>query len=214
MSEKLSVREKSEIVVNAGLNAIPYIGGVLSALYFGAKEEKRFKRLENFYNGLKERVETLEDNLLDIDKVDKLKLALIIEEINESVENDFAEKRIDYFQNCFINSITVSSENEYDKQRYFISLLLKLTDLDIEILLELYKVPAGHGFSYDQERVEVANEFNGSLEKLKSYGFLNSKLNGKLKPNIDWGEITLFMISNFGRNFVDYCLFSDGVNNK
>ena len=39
-------RDKLELVVNAGLQAIPYVGGPLSTLYFGYKDEQRFERIE------------------------------------------------------------------------------------------------------------------------------------------------------------------------
>jgi hypothetical protein len=44
--EKLNFKEKMEIVVNAGLQMIPSVGGALSTLYFGYKQEQRFKRVE------------------------------------------------------------------------------------------------------------------------------------------------------------------------
>lgn len=38
-----------DIVIEAIIQTIPYVGGALSTLYFGHKQEKRFKRLETFY---------------------------------------------------------------------------------------------------------------------------------------------------------------------
>ena len=39
-------KEKFELAVNAGLQAIPYVGGPLATLYFGYKQEQRFQRIE------------------------------------------------------------------------------------------------------------------------------------------------------------------------
>lgn len=39
-------KEKFELVVNAGLQAIHYVGGPLATLYFGYKQEQRFQRIE------------------------------------------------------------------------------------------------------------------------------------------------------------------------
>lgn len=205
MKEKLSFSERRDIALNAGISAIPYLGGALSALYFGAKQERRFKRIETFYTNLGDSVKDLKESLVDLDKLDKVKLAVIIEEINESIEMDFAEERLKYFQNCFINTITSSNQN-YEKQRFFISVLSKLTDLDIDILQTLYNAPKDHGLSYIDDTEEDAIEYNASLERLKSYGLLNSRLNGKLEANISWGKITLYTLSQFGKDFVNYCL--------
>ena len=39
-------KEKFELAVNAGLQAIPCVGGPLATLYFGYKQEQRFQRIE------------------------------------------------------------------------------------------------------------------------------------------------------------------------
>lgn len=44
--EKISGKDKLELVINAGLQAIPYVGGPLATLYFGYKQEQRFQRVE------------------------------------------------------------------------------------------------------------------------------------------------------------------------
>ena len=60
--------------------------------------------------------------------------------------------------------------------------------------------------TYAQQDDEEAADFNAALERLKSDGFLNSRLNGMLKAGIEWGEVTAFYLSGFGREFVEYCL--------
>lgn len=47
--EHLSAREKRDLVIQAGIQAIPHVGSALATLYFGRKQELRFKRLETFY---------------------------------------------------------------------------------------------------------------------------------------------------------------------
>ena len=202
--DNLTLKEQGAVIVEAGLNAIPVVGGSLATLYFGAKQEKQFKRLERFYSELQQRVESAEN--IDISKVDQSALASIIEEINESVEADFTENRLEYFQNCFLNSLRAGGEADHDKKRYFISKLLRLSDFDIDVLVALYKAPEGHVLAYDKQDQDGAGDYNASLERLKSDGFLNSRLNGKLKAGIEWGEITAFYLSGFGRDFVEYCL--------
>ncbi|CAK2026482.1 hypothetical protein VCRA2110O173_340005 [Vibrio crassostreae] len=147
-----------------------------------------------------------EQQSIDFEKVDKEALASIIEEINEAVELDFTESKLDYLHNCFINSLSVGAEKEYEKKRYFITKLIKMSELEIEILINFYKAEAGSCYKYQNKDLEDAADFNASLEQLKSSGFLNSSLNGTLSPGIDWGDITAFTLSSFGRDFVKFCL--------
>ena len=49
MDEKLSRKEIRDQIIQVGLNALPYVGSPLAALFFGIRNEKRFKRLEAFY---------------------------------------------------------------------------------------------------------------------------------------------------------------------
>lgn len=70
-----------EVILEALMQALPYVGGSLATLYFGHKQEKRFKRLEKFYEELKEE-----------DEIDFL--------LVEGVCINYC-----YFQNCNIKNI-------------------------------------------------------------------------------------------------------------
>ena len=48
-NEHLSAIEQRDLVIQAGMQAIPYVGSSLATLYFGRKQDLRFKRLETFY---------------------------------------------------------------------------------------------------------------------------------------------------------------------
>ena len=58
-SEKLNFAETRDIVIESGLQLIPGVGGAISSAYFGVKQAKEFKRLENFYKLLSEELETI-----------------------------------------------------------------------------------------------------------------------------------------------------------
>ncbi|MCI5149327.1 MAG: hypothetical protein D3916_08060 [Candidatus Electrothrix sp. MAN1_4] len=45
-------KNRNENAIEAGLELISGIGGALATLYFGRKQEIRFKCLENFYSQL------------------------------------------------------------------------------------------------------------------------------------------------------------------
>ena len=206
-NDQLTNKEKIELAIQAGLNAIPTIGGSLSTMYFGTKQEKRFKRIENFYNDLKNDFDKYKDELKSLEDQNRDELTGIIEEINENVETDYTEKKLTYFKNCFYNSLTDISKDSYRKRKYFVSTLGQLTELDIQVVIDLYKANDGHGYMPNTNNEEGNNpEFIGTLEKLKSYGLIYSKLNGTLRPGVNWSEITLYIISSFGQEFVRYCL--------
>ncbi|MEZ9883836.1 hypothetical protein AB4374_08160 [Vibrio splendidus] len=202
--DKLSLKDQGALVIDAGLCAIPVVGGSLSALYFGAKQEKRFKRLERFYSELKDKIQ--EPSAINFDKMDSSALASIIEEINEAVESDFTESKLDYLHNCFINSLSEGAEQEYEKKKYFISQLMKMSELDINLLIDLYKAESGSHYKYLKSDAPNSSDINVALERLKSGGFFNSSLSGPIRPGISWGEITAFTLSDFGKDFIDFCL--------
>jgi len=209
MSEpKLSTKEKFEIAAQAGLNAIPYIGGSLSTLYFGAKEERKFKRIENLYALIRDDFEEFKGRILPLESFDKFKLSALIDEINENAENDAIGNKIEYFRNCFFNILTNQDEEAFDKRKYFIQALSQVTQLEIEILSNLYKAGDGHAYSPKSEKEDHfdINQYNGLLERLKSIGFLNSSLNGTLHPGINLSQISAYQISDFGKEFVAFCL--------
>ena len=52
--DDLKGAEKRDLAIQTGLQLIPYVGGSLCTLYFGTKQEKRFKRIESFYRELAE----------------------------------------------------------------------------------------------------------------------------------------------------------------
>ncbi len=206
-NDKLTIKDSLELTIQAGINAIPIVGGSLATIYFGAKQERRFKRIEKFYKAIKDEFDKIRDDIKPIEEQSSNKLASIIEEINEGVERDITDERIHYFKNCFFNTLTEPDDSSFGKRKYFINLLSILSNMDITILVNLYKSKSNHGYHPNLESKEKSvSEYNGSLEKLKSYGMLFSSLNGALEPGINWSKITFFTISEFGREFVKYCL--------
>ena len=79
---KLTNSDKRDLVIQAGMQLVPYVGGSLSSLYFGAKQEKRFKRLESFYQEIAYEIEKMKDSILSVDKQDPIALEAIIESLH------------------------------------------------------------------------------------------------------------------------------------
>lgn len=82
MSDKTVDRDT---IIEAVVQAIPYVGAPLATLYFGNKQEKRFRRLDKFYQELKEEMSKSPNVYKDITQHNPEELSAIIEELNENV---------------------------------------------------------------------------------------------------------------------------------
>jgi hypothetical protein len=204
--QSLPIRTYTSLIVEAGVNAIPVVGGSLATLYFGRQQEVRFAKLERFYKEMSEILKTVEMKIIGADKQSIESLAEIIDEINEAVLYDITEKRKEYLKHCFYNTLCSKIENQSDKYKYFIKTLGIITNQQLQTVSDLFKFPPGHGCKYMEDGQDVAHEFNASLESLKSYGFINATMHGTIRPGVNWGHITLFSLSEFGREFAKYCL--------
>ena len=94
---ELTGKEKNSVGRQAGLKLIPGVGGALSGLYYGRKQEIRFKRIEKFYQELSMQLKDIESKLLPIEKHDQETLLALIEEINEKIEHEHREEKQKYF---------------------------------------------------------------------------------------------------------------------
>ena len=74
MSDKLSNSEKRDLILQAGIQLVPYVGGPMASLYFGSKQEKRFKRLESFYQEIAREVEAMRDSIGTIEQQNPIAL--------------------------------------------------------------------------------------------------------------------------------------------
>ncbi len=213
--KRLTAKKKLELVVQAGLQLIPHgIGASLSSLYFGAKQERRFQRLESFYQKLEHDFRDMrEDDLKKIkEKIESLDindrdfLAAIIEEINEKIEREHIEQKINYFKNIFINYIIEPIKiNNYDERRFFVDALGSMTLLECELLGSIYSQNKSvEVLSLQRDGADKYAIF-GSITKLKNYGFLESTEFRYLAENI---LNDIVRLTHFGRKFCDFCLRS------
>ncbi|MTI29863.1 hypothetical protein [Xanthovirga aplysinae] len=203
---KLTKKDKVELAISTGISAIPYIGGSLNTLYFGAKQERRIKRIEKFYELIKEEYNNIQEKVKDWSNQDEGKLRSLIEEINEGVENDFIAEKIDYFKNCFFNLLTDPSDENYRKRKYFISILNSLSEMDISVIINLYRAPEGDGYKGTKTSEKDNAEFLATLEKLRSFGLVDAALAGSITINVRLSDITHYTISEFGKEFCQFCL--------
>lgn len=217
--EKLTISEKFELVVQGGLQLIPFgIGASLSTIYYGAKQEKRFKRIENFYKDISQDImilkedeqKDIEDKLSSLNDNDQAALVAILEEINDKIEHEYTSYKINILKKYLINTLKDPvNEDNFDKRKYFLDVIGSMTLLECDNL----------GFIYNQETFVSVDkikkegvdryEILGSINKLKSYGFLKAYqfyYATEEEKGAETGFGENIEISSLGRSFCDFCL--------
>lgn len=200
----LTGKEKFDLTVEAGLQTLPYIGGPLATLYFGTKQEKRFKRIEKFYHEFSEELEQLGIKLLSIENHNEDNLISIIEELNEKIERESSEEKIKMFKKYLLSTLTSPTDNNFDTRRYFLDVLSSMTILECEILMLLKSNGRALARNISKPNVDQY-AIIGSIGRLKSFGFLVA-LTQTVAIGGDNAFNELVSISSFGEEFINYCL--------
>lgn len=205
----LSFAEQRDLAIQACMQLIPQVGGALSTLYFGHKQEIRLKRVESCYAELVQEVESLKDRIAPFEEHDRGALVAIIEEFNEKVEREQVGEKVEflksYFKNTLMHPVT---KNNYDKRRFFLDVLSSMTMLECEVLGILSGKRGVRRVS--SIRVGEADTFEivGAVGRLKGYGFLQScqTLNTMEKEVRVRDLYEMVHISDFGVEFREFCL--------
>lgn len=203
----LSLNEKRDLVIQASMQAIPYVGGSLASLYFGAKQERRFKRIEKFYEELAKEMQYLSSEIAPMDQHNKEALEAIIDELHEKVEAEHAREKREFFKNYFKNTFRHPIKTDFDKRKYFLDTLGEMTLLECELLVSLST--GNEPVSVDNVEKSNTDQYAivGAIGRLKSYGFLMAS---QKSFNIGGGfDNTLreqVKVSSFGREFCNFCL--------
>lgn len=205
--EKLTVAEKRDMMLQSGIQAIPYVGGSLSTLYFGAKQERRFKRLESFYAELASEISAISDQIASIDKQNAEALAAILENLHEKVEEEPSQEKRQFFKNYFKNTLRHPITKDFDKRKYFLDTLSEMTFLECEILSFLCTQSDPTSVGEIQKPNTEQYAIVGTINRLKSYGFLMA-FQGSF--TIGGGQDNALkervQVSTFGIEFRDFCL--------
>lgn len=211
MNEKLNSREKIEIAIQSGLQLVPYVGGALSSVYFETKNEKRFKRIESFYEELSQKIEQSEIRLPSIDQHNSDELVALFEILNEKIEREHTQQKREYFKSFTLNTLGSPLNGNFDKKRFFLETLDQMSLLECEILSFLYskqqqgnaQITVGSISKPGVEQYAIV----GAIGRLKTYGFLSASTNS---ITIGGGDDNALQenvsLTTFGNNFVNYCL--------
>jgi len=204
---KLTKSDKRDLVIQAGMQLIPYVGGSLSALYFGAKQEKRFKRLESFYQEIATEIEKMKDSISSIDKQDPVALEAIIESLHEKVEAEPTLEKREYFKNYFKNTLKFPISGNFDERKYFLDALSEMTLLECELLAfinsQSNSIQVGNIKKLGTDKYAVV----GAIGRLKSRGFLTATQGSfAIGGGDDNSLLEVVSVSSFGKSFIAFCL--------
>ena len=205
--EKLTGTEKRELVLQSLIQLIPHVGGPLSTLYFGAKQERRFKRLESFYSELVSEVSTISDQIASMEEQNPGALAAILENLHEKVEAEHSQEKRGFLKNYFKNTLRHPVTTNFDKRKYFLDTIAEMTLLECEMLSLLYAQSGPILVEAIQRPNTDQYGIVGAINRLKSYGFVmafqGSFVLGGDSDNVLQEKV---QVSTFGKEFRDFCL--------
>lgn len=202
-SEKLTKKEYLELIVEGGIGAIPYIGGVVQSLYFGSKNEKRFKRIEKFYENLNVSLEDIRDQIpKDVVSLEnKDQLIGIFEGINDEIEKSKAQNKIDMYKNLYKNCLLRINHASWDNEEYFLLVLNQLTSIEIQLLAYLMN-RGNENFTGNISMTGYSQELiDGSLNRLSDFGLLEKTIGSIVLGDVGKQNMG-YKISNLGIQFI------------
>jgi hypothetical protein len=197
-----------DVIIESGLQLIPYVGGSIATAYFGTKQEKRIARLESFYQEVAEQIENMQAQLAAIREHDEEYLVVIIEELNEHVEREQTAQKRTILKNYFINMLKqpITADN-FDEHRYFLGTIKAMSLLECDLIGWLYNQNRGHKISKISITGIDPYAIAGAVQRLRQYGFIISVTTqitvGAQVDNLLGDEVRL---SDFGRKFYRYCI--------
>lgn len=206
-NEKLTGKERIEVAVKAGLQLVPYIGGSLSTLYFDAKQERRFKRLESFYEEFSIFANQSSAYLPPVEAHNQDDLFSIIEELNEKIEKENSQEKRKYFKNYLLNTLSSPKQHSFDEQRYFLDVLASMTLMECEILAFLHNQPGRVIVGSIQKPGIEQYAIVGAIGRLRSHGFISSSTGDMIiGSGVDNNLSESATPTPFGIKFISYCL--------
>ena len=206
-NEKLSKKDYFDLIVEGGIGAIPYIGGVVQSLYFGSKNEKRFRRVEKFYEKLNEDLECIRDQIPEdvFNLENKDQLIGIFEGINDEIEKSKAQNKIEMYRNLYKNCLLRINNTSWDSEEYFLLVLNQLTSIEIQLLAYLMN-RGNENFLGNISMIGHSQELiDGSLNRLADFGLLEKTIGSIVLGEIGKQNMG-YKISNLGIQFISSTL--------
>lgn len=203
----LTNSDKRDLVIQAGMQLVPYVGGSLSSLYFGAKQEKRFKRLESFYQEIASEIEKMKDSISSVDKQDPVALEAIMESLHEKVEAEPTLEKREFFKNYFKNTLKFPVAGNFDERKHFLDALSEMTLLECELLAFINTQPSSIQVGNIHKQGTDKYAVVGAIGRLKSRGFLTATQHSFAIGGVSDNSLQeIVSVSSFGKSFIAFCL--------
>lgn len=200
LSEKLTGKEITEIAIQTGLQAVPIVGSPMAAAYFATKQEKRFKRIENFYRELADKVAAAEDSIAPFNSHDEDSLIALIERINEEIEIETSEQKKQYFKNFFVHMLQTPTINDnFDERQMLLETLASITALEFQVLFDRSKGVL------ELSPVSDDGIIDGAISKLETLGLLRASYVTTSFVGQSSAKKRVY-VSKYGEKFIEFCL--------
>lgn len=205
----LTLKEKTQLGIQSIIQAIPYVGSSISTLYFGYKQEIKYKRLESYFKELTEEIEKIKNEIKPFKFQDREAFIFILENLSEKVEIEYDINKRKYFKNYFKSMLKEPiNKSNFNERRYFLDILGSMSILECEILKIL--IDKNNVFTQIGDfKIKGVDLYViiGAIEKLKSYGFLESRTTAfRIGTGQDNRLFAKVKLSEFGKNFFKFCI--------
>lgn len=136
-------------IFKSTIGLIPFFGNTALEIYNEVQSkqvERKIKRLEEFYQSLDARLQTLEDRI-NKEFVSKDDFLDVFEETSQYIITERIDKKRNYFNNILVNSI-ISPICDFDQTERYLRLLDNLNEQELSILAVLdnpYEYNRRHG---------------------------------------------------------------------
>ena len=217
-------------IFKSTIGLIPFFGNTALEIYNEVQSkqvERKIKRLEEFYQSLDARLQTLEGRI-NKEFVSKDDFLDVFEETSKYIISERVDKKREYFNNILVNSM-ISPICNFDKTERYLRLLDILNEQELSILALLdkaYELTEKHGmvikkpvnnFHYSSWRqVNVGgvltkllgttlHDLSESITVLWSNGLIiDNSLDKNLQTNCIEVHVLVDLLTTRGRNFVKY----------
>lgn len=179
----------------------------MASIYFGTKQEKRFKRLESFYQELADELKEMRDSAQTMEDQDPIVLEALMESLHEKVEVESTNEKRQFFKSYLKNTLKYPVTNNYDERKYFLDSLGEMSLLECEILAFIKNHSQQVQVSSISKSGVEQYAIIGIIGRLKSRGFLVAAQGSfSMGGGADNSLQELVAISSYGQRFCTFCL--------
>lgn len=196
-------KNKIELAINAGLQLIPYVGSPIAALYYGAKQEKRFERIEQTMKEIKDELEGVK--LVNFEEHNKDELLSLIDEWTDNIENEHLEEKRKLYKRYFEKMLITPTNGNYEERKYFLDILKSITPLQVELLIFLFDNPNVLDTQISKPGTDNIM-IKSAIIQLQNHGLIEAKLNSIIITDYSSSMPSFLNVSELGKRFKDFCI--------